>query len=173
MSATTGGTGIGFVDRTKEWADERLGGKSLDPIDNAVKSLGLPGTSLSSNLFSDPFGTKEKQEKKAEERRRQEEARRQRYRDAIMNSDDLGDEQKKSWLTSLEAAIVRQSRGDGADWEAEYKTRLKDLAREGEARRVYTQELFNAATSGVNAKLQQTQISSFLGATGGGNGGVV
>lgn len=105
-------------------------------------------------------------------------------RKQISSSDLLTEEQKKDWLSKMNASVnstaekitntetpYQITAGFGSVDEAstriakQYGMKLADLSKDIKSRKVYIQEQFNALNTAVNSRLQQTKITSFLGAT--------
>lgn len=99
--------------------------------------------------------------------------------DEIKNSEFLTEEEKQTWTKDLQSIRdkwigIRKDKGTYGlgpnSWnerlQAEsYQAKLADVKKENAARRVFIKEQFDTLTQGVNSRLQQTRLTSFLGAT--------
>lgn len=160
-----GGTGIGFIDNTVK----KIEGESTK---NKVGRHVLTGIAPSA---SNIVGTKIKNRPKAAGGNTPEVAAYNNFIATLEKTDLLTDAQKEEWMAKAGKLYAQNfNAGEGmavvhrsglAQGLSALQKEFGDIGKDVASRQAYTKAQSDAISGGVNAKLMQTQIASFLGAT--------
>lgn len=159
-----GGTGIGFIDNT---VDKIEGESNKNKIGRSM----LMGVASPTSIG----GQKLKGRPKAAGGNTPEVAAYNNLIASLENNSNLTDEQRDKFMERAQqsyaanfnagSAFAFQHRGGLSQSISALQKEIGDLGKDVQAKQAYTKAQVDAISGGVNAKLMQTQIASFLGAT--------